>query len=42
MKVNDMVKVISDVSKGSVGVVEGFDNGKVFVWFETDFLGGLI
>jgi hypothetical protein len=34
VKVNDMVKVISDVSKGSIGVVEGFDNGKVFVWFD--------
>ncbi len=35
MKVNDRVKVISDVSKGSIGVVEGFDNGKVFVWFDN-------
>ena len=28
-----MVKVISDVSKGSIGVVDFFNNGKVFVWF---------
>ena len=34
MKVNDRVMITSDVSKGSIGVVEGFDNGKVFVWFD--------
>ena len=32
---NDRVRVISDVSKGSIGVVDFFDNGKVFVWFEN-------
>jgi hypothetical protein len=35
MKVNDRVKVISDVSKGSIGVVDFFENGKVFVWFDN-------
>lgn len=35
MKVNDRVRVTSDVSRGSVGVVDFFDNGKVFVWFEN-------
>ena len=35
MKVNDRVMVTSAISKGSIGVVDFFNNGKVFVWFDN-------